>query len=108
MKGFALAPMVITESREMIVDFSEPIFDSVGISVLMKKPARQSNTWRFISVLDDGVWVSVTAAYFFTSILLAIFDRFSPYSFRNRPEKYANDEDKRIFTLKESKRIIID
>lgn len=94
--------MTITESRELIVDFSEPIFDQVGISVLMKKPERQSQTWRFITVLEKGVWASITGAYFFTSILLAIFDRYSPYSYRNKPEKYVDEEDKRIFTFKET------
>lgn len=104
----ALAPVGITESRELIVDFTEPIFDLIGIGVLMKKPPRQSHTWMFISVLENGVWISVIAAYLFTSILLAIFDRYSPYSYRNKPQKYVNDEDKRVFTLKESKILDLD
>lgn len=38
------------------------------------------------------------------SILLWIFDRWSPYSYQNNKEKYIDDpeEEKREFTLKES------
>lgn len=38
------------------------------------------------------------------SILLWIFDRWSPYSYQNNKEKYKDDpeEEKREFTLKES------
>ena len=41
---------------------------------------------------------------FLNSILLWIFDRWSPYSYQNNKEKYADDpeEEKREFSLKES------
>lgn len=39
-------------------------------------------------------------AYLFTSMLLWVFDRFSPYSYRNNSEKYIDDVEKRKFTLK--------
>jgi ionotropic glutamate receptor len=37
-----------------------------------------------------------------TSILLWIFDRFSPYSYRNNAEEYKDGGSQRKFTLKES------
>lgn len=40
-------------------------------------------------------------AYLFTSVLLYIFDRFSPYSYSNNREKYKDDVEKREFTLRE-------
>lgn len=100
----ALAPVEITEDRQLVSDFSEPIFDLIGFSILMKKPIKESHVWKFITVLEPDVWLCITGAYLFTSILLAIFDRFSPYSYRNRPERYEseNEECKRIFTFKEA------
>ncbi|XP_025017166.1 ionotropic receptor 25a-like [Tetranychus urticae] len=100
----ALALTEVTEDRTIGVDFSQPIFDLIGFSILMKRPIRESHEWKFITVLEWDVWLCISAAYLFTSILLSIFDRFSPYSFRNRPEKFEHESEecKRIFTLKES------
>lgn len=36
------------------------------------------------------------------SVLLWIFDRYSPYSYQNNIEKYKDDEEKRVFSLRES------
>lgn len=55
-----------------------------------------------MSVLQTTVWLSITAAYFFTSILVWFFDRTSPYSYWNAPERYKYDSEKRRFTFKES------
>ena len=35
------------------------------------------------------------------SVLLYVFDRFSPYSYQNNKEKYKDDDEKREFTFKE-------
>lgn len=35
------------------------------------------------------------------SFLMYLFDRLSPYSYRNNKEKYKDDEEKRDFNLKE-------
>jgi ionotropic glutamate receptor len=43
----------------------------------------------------------ILGAYLFTSLLLWIFDRFSPYSYTNNREKYKEDAEKREFTLRE-------
>jgi ionotropic glutamate receptor len=66
------------------------------------------------------VWLCILAAYFFTrcgvlkhvlvsvisnhfidSLLMWIFDRYSPYSYQNNRDKYKDDDEKREFTLKE-------
>jgi glutamate receptor, ionotropic, invertebrate len=36
-----------------------------------------------------------------SSLLMWVFDRYSPYSYQNNREKYKEDEEKREFTLKE-------
>jgi ionotropic glutamate receptor len=55
-----------------------------------------------VTVLEYSVWISITGAYFFTSILLWFFDRSSPYSYMNNPSRYKHDVEKRFFTMKES------
>ncbi len=47
------------------------------------------------------MWLCIVAAYVFTSLLLWIFDKFSPYSYSNNREKYRDDPEKREFNLKE-------
>lgn len=37
----------------------------------------------------------------FSSFLMYIFDRWSPYSYQNNREKYADDDEKREFTMRE-------
>lgn len=39
---------------------------------------------------------------FSCSLILWIFDRFSPYSYQNNRDKYADDDEQRLFDLKES------
>ncbi|KAL1473552.1 hypothetical protein MTO96_021921 [Rhipicephalus appendiculatus] len=97
----ALGPLSVTAERETVVDFTVPYYDLVGISILMKRPAVKSSLFKFLTVLEESVWGCILAAYFFTSFLMYIFDRLSPYSYRNNKEKYADDEDKRDFSLKE-------
>ena len=103
--------------REIVVDFTVPYYDLVGITILMKKPTVPSHLFKFLTVLETSVWLCILAAYFFTrydryqqpyqwfyilfsSFLMYLFDRLSPYSFHNNREKYKDDDEKREFTLK--------
>ncbi|XP_077522313.1 ionotropic receptor 25a [Amblyomma americanum] len=97
----ALGPISVMAERETVVDFTVPYYDLVGISILMKKPEVKSSLFKFLTVLEGNVWGCILAAYFFTSFLMYLFDRLSPYSYRNNKEKYKDDEEKRDFNLKE-------
>lgn len=68
--------------RETVVDFTVPYYDLVGLSILMKKPEIKPSLFKFLTVLETNVWGCILAAYFFTSFLMFIFDRLSPYSYR--------------------------
>nr|WHU27575.1 ionotropic receptor 25a [Matsumurasca onukii] len=87
--------------RENVVDFTVPFYDLVGISILMKKPMIPTSLFKFLSVLEKEVWLCILSAYFLTSLLMWVFDRWSPYSYQNNREKYKDDEEKREFNLKE-------
>ncbi|KAK4002516.1 hypothetical protein OUZ56_004340 [Daphnia magna] len=99
-----LGALAVMAERENVIDFTVPYYDLVGISILMAKPQVSTSLFKFLTVLENDVWGCILAAYFFTSILLWIFDRWSPYSYQNNKEKYADDpeEEKREFSLKES------
>lgn len=69
--------------RENVVDFTVPYFDLVGISILMKKNIQEQSLFKFVTVLEGPVWGSILGAYLLTSLLMFVFDRWSPYSYRN-------------------------
>ena len=87
--------------RENVIDFTVPYYDLVGITIMMKKPKVPTSLFKFLTVLENSVWGCILAAYVFTSILMWIFDKYSPYSYQNNVEKYVDDDEKRFFNLKE-------
>lgn len=96
-----LGSMSVMAERENVIDFTVPYYDLVGITILMKLPEQQTSLFKFLTVLEHSVWLCILAAYFFTSFLMWVFDRWSPYSYQNNREKYKDDEEKREFNLKE-------
>lgn len=87
--------------RENDIDFTVPYYDLVGITILMKKTDVEYSLFKFMQVLEWPVWLCILGAYLFTSLLLWVFDKFSPYSYSNNKQKYREDMEKREFTLKE-------
>lgn len=77
-----------TADREEMIDFSEPIFDIIGISVLMQKPKLPQN-FQFARVLEAMVWPFLIVAYILSSTLIAIFDKLKTKVSRNeKKERY--------------------
>ncbi|XP_003378230.1 ligand-gated ion channel family protein [Trichinella spiralis] len=99
---FALASMTVTASREMVIDFTFPHFDLSGYAILLKRGESDESFFKFLTVLELPVWLCTIGSFLFTSFLLWLFDRFSPYSYKNNKEKYKNGPEKREFTFKES------
>ncbi|TRY77929.1 hypothetical protein TCAL_07724 [Tigriopus californicus] len=97
----ALGALSVMAERENVIDFTVPYYDLVGITILMKKPKVPTSLFKFLSVLEDSVWGCILLAYFVTSLLMWLFDKFSPYSYQNNMEKYEDDDEKRYFNLKE-------
>uniref|UniRef100_A0A1A9WKV0 Ionotropic glutamate receptor C-terminal domain-containing protein n=1 Tax=Glossina brevipalpis TaxID=37001 RepID=A0A1A9WKV0_9MUSC len=96
-----LGSMSVMAEREIVIDFTVPYYDLVGITIMMQRPSTPSSLFKFLTVLETNVWLCILAAYFFTSFLMWVFDRWSPYSYQNNREKYKDDEEKREFNLKE-------
>lgn len=96
-----LGSMSVMAERETVIDFTVPYYDLVGITIMMLLPSTPSSLFKFLTVLETNVWLCILAAYFFTSFLMWIFDRWSPYSYQNNREKYIDDDEKREFNIKE-------
>ena len=97
-----LGALSVMAERENVIDFTVPYYDLVGSSILMKKPTIPTNLFKFLKVFDDSVIACILSAYFLTTVMVWIFDRWSPYSFQNNMEEYEEDDEKRYFNFKES------
>ncbi|GAB6031583.1 hypothetical protein CHUAL_009348 [Chamberlinius hualienensis] len=87
---------------ERHAEYTIPFYDLIGMKMIIKKPAPETSLFRFLTVMEPLVWVSILVAYLVTSILLWIIDKFSPFSYQNNQTEMAEEHEKRIFTLKES------
>jgi len=94
--------IAVMAEREHVIDYTVPYYDLVGITIMMKKVKVPTSLFKFLTVLEDSVWGCILGAYFVTSVLLWVFDRWSPYSYQNNMEKYEDDDEKRYFNLKEA------
>lgn len=96
-----LGSMSVMAERETVIDFTVPYYDLVGITIMMQLPSSPSSLFKFLTVLETNVWLCILGAYFFTSFLMWVFDRYSPYSYQNNRDKYKDDDEKREFNIKE-------
>ena len=99
---FAVGAISVMANRDQVIDYSIPFYENVGFAILMKKFKEDTDHFKFVFVMKWTVWATIAAAYFGTTLLLWAIDWISPYSFQNNLEKYADDEEQRFFTLKES------
>ncbi|RWS25264.1 glutamate receptor ionotropic: kainate 2-like protein, partial [Leptotrombidium deliense] len=97
----AVGPVAVMDERERVVDFTVPYYDLVGISLMMKKPIKSSHIFKFLGVLNEGVWLHLIYFYFLSSFVLFVVDRLSPYSYYNFPSRYIGEPGHRNFNFSE-------
>ncbi|XP_071125932.1 glutamate receptor-like [Mytilus edulis] len=74
----AFGAMTISSERERVVDFTKP-FMSLGISIMIKKPAnKKAHTFSFMDPLSYEIWMCILFAYVGVSVVLFLVSRFSP------------------------------
>lgn len=61
-----LGSLSVMAERENVIDFTVPYYDLVGITILMKLPETPTSLFKFLTVLENEVWLCILAAYFFT------------------------------------------
>lgn len=93
----------IMSDRMDVVDYSIPFYDNAGLKILMKKPVKPNAFFKFLTVFESEVWVTMIGLYALTCLLLYFYDWKSPFSYRNNSEAYQHDdlEKERLFSLRE-------
>ena len=80
----AVAPMTITHNRERVIYFTKP-FMNLGISIMIKKPARQKpGVFSFMSPFSKSVWLSVGLTFLVVSFVLFLAQRYSVVGWRRQ------------------------
>lgn len=88
----AIAPLTITSARERVIDFTKP-FLSLGISIMIKKPAKKNpDIFSFMNPLSPQIWYFILLSYFAVSAMIFIVSRISPNECRIEEEKTTNGE----------------
>ncbi|KAF2898653.1 hypothetical protein ILUMI_07524 [Ignelater luminosus] len=95
----AVAPMVIRADREEVIDYIPPFFTQSGISIVMRKPVKETSLFKFMTVLKLEVWGSIGAVLICTALMMWFLDKYSPFSATNKPDVY--NYNCREFSLKE-------
>ena len=98
----ALASLSVLPEREIVVDFTIPYYEPVGITILMKKRKDVTSIFKFLQVMKTQVWLGIVGCYAITSVIMWIFDRWSPYSYQNNREAFEDEDEQRYFSFKES------
>lgn len=94
----AVGALKMTAEREEVIDFVAPYFDQTGITIVIRKPVRETSLFKFMTVLKTEVWLSILGALVLSALMIWILDKYSPYSAQNKTYPY----ECRKFTLKES------
>ena len=61
-----LGAFYVTADREEVLDFTVSYYDVVGISIMMQLHRPSSNLFKFLSVLEQNVWLNILGAYVIT------------------------------------------
>ncbi|XP_044757854.1 ionotropic receptor 25a-like [Coccinella septempunctata] len=97
--------LYVTAVREEVVDFTVPIFDLIGINILVKNVPLPDDLFKFVHVFENDVWFCIVLAYFVTSLLMWIFTSFKPWYHPSLDEHISKRNGKtgkiRIFNLSE-------
>ena len=66
----------VMAEREKVIDYTVPYYDMVGLAILIRKVKDEPAKWMFLNVLKPEVWGCILGAYFLSSLLLWVFDRY--------------------------------
>ncbi|XP_019892403.2 glutamate receptor ionotropic, kainate 1 [Musca domestica] len=97
---FVVAALKMYSEREEYIDFLAPYFEQTGITIVMRKPVKQTSLFKFMTVLRLEVWMSIVGALVSTAVAIWLLDTYSPYSAKNNKKAYPYPC--RDFTLRES------
>lgn len=82
---------------QQVIDYTIPFYKDNGFTIMMRRRRESTVFLWFLTILDPRIWLHFAIAFLLTSILIRLFERFSPFSYSNAPERYAGDEPDRRF-----------
>ncbi|XP_059484731.1 ionotropic receptor 25a-like isoform X2 [Neocloeon triangulifer] len=82
------APFVVTSELDDVVNFVEPYFERIGLSIATMIPQISKSLFKFATVLSPAVWISTFGVLGAMSVVIYLFEVFSPFSYRNDPARY--------------------
>lgn len=85
--NMALGALRISGDKENYVDLTIPYYELVGDLILMFNQPQTNSYFEFMTVLTPTVWFCILGAFFVTSFVLWIFDKYSPYG-KHEQKKY--------------------
>nr|CAH8819264.1 unnamed protein product [Trichobilharzia regenti] len=98
-----LGPLVQDAERSLIVDFTVPYYDSVGITMVNKvNEDLKLGALFFLEVFAWDVWVTTVVVVFLIGFMLAFIDKYSPYSYQNQLKEGDGESMGTVFTVKEA------
>lgn len=87
-------------SLSQVVDYTIPYYKDNGFTIMMRRDNKTIPFLWFITILDHHVWLNFIVAFLVTSILIYLFERYSPLSYTNAPERYRDEPDPRFASLR--------
>jgi len=87
----AVAVIPVSPERENAIDFTLPIFKSMGHSIMMKDFDVPIHMFKVFAMATDMTWGGLVFDIFFFAFLIWMFERWSPYSYQNSPEMYKEE-----------------
>ncbi|XP_032686292.1 ionotropic receptor 25a-like [Odontomachus brunneus] len=97
---FAAGALWITHMRRQVIDYTIPFYKDNGFTIMMRRRRESTVFLWFLTILDPQVWLNFAVAFLVTSILMRLFERFSPFSYSNAPERYTDEPDRRFASLR--------
>ncbi|XP_043285747.1 ionotropic receptor 25a-like [Venturia canescens] len=98
----ALSALSIMSERENVVDFTMPFYEAVGITMMMRRREFKKTFFLFAKSLTVKMWTIIFLFYTASFLLLWLYNRWSPFSYRNTRHENEDENKKCIFNLKQS------
>lgn len=62
----AVGAFSVYPEREKVMDFTARVYGMVGYQILMRKDKQVTALFKFLTVLENDVWMCIFGAFFFT------------------------------------------
>ncbi|KFD66081.1 hypothetical protein M514_21757 [Trichuris suis] len=100
--NIALANIHPTSAGELLVDFTIPFYEDVGLAALIKTSKDPNALWQFLLIIEWPVALCTVLSVLISSAMLTLFDIFSPFSWHNRKNCEIKETERKRLLMKEN------